>query len=108
MPYEEALAERIRDLLAAEAELTEKKMFGGLAFLLEGRMALAVSGQGGIMVRVGADRADQLVATTKAEPMEMKGRTMHGWLRVGTEHLRTKRQLERWVTLGAEQARAAR
>ncbi len=106
MAYDEDLAERIRDLLFAEPELTEKRMFGGLAFLLDGHMAVAVSGQGGLMVRVERDRTERLIATTKAEPMVMKDRPVKGWVRVSADHLRTRRQLDRWVTMGVERAHA--
>src|SRR5439155_993112 len=78
-------AGRIRDLVGAEPGLTEKKMFGGLAFLLQGNMAVAASGQGGLLVRVDPEESDQLVSTSNARPMEMRGREMHGWLRVDTD-----------------------
>jgi len=108
MAYDHDLAERIRDLLVAEPELTEKKMFGGLAFLLDGRMAVAVSGEGGLMVRVERDQTDRLIATTKAGPMVMKDRPVQGWVRLAAEDVRTRRQLERWVTRGVERAHAER
>jgi hypothetical protein len=75
-------------------------MFGGLAFLIHGNMAIAASGQGGVLVRVDPDQSDRLVATTKARPMEMRGREMSGWLRVASPDVRTKAQLSKWVTLG--------
>jgi TfoX/Sxy family transcriptional regulator of competence genes len=106
MAYDEALADRIRELLADEPRVTERKMFGGLAFLIEGNMAVAASGQGGALVRVDPERSDALVASTNARPMEMRGREMQGWLRVTSEDLRTKRQLAKWVTLGATYARS--
>jgi TfoX/Sxy family transcriptional regulator of competence genes len=104
--YDEALADRIRDLIGPEPRLTEQKMFGGLAFLIGGNMAIAASGQGGALVRVDRAQGDELIATTAAEPMEMRGREMSGWLHVDTEHLRTKRQLEKWVGLGTAYARS--
>jgi TfoX N-terminal domain len=104
--YDEALADRIRDLIGPEPRLTEQKMFGGLAFLIGGNMAIAASGQGGALVRVDPAQGDELIATTAAEPMEMRGREMSGWLHVDTEHLRTKRQLEKWVGLGTAYARS--
>jgi TfoX/Sxy family transcriptional regulator of competence genes len=104
--YDEALANRIRELVGGESTLTEKKMFGGLAFLIGGNMAVGASGQGGILVRVDPAESDTLVATTNARLMEMHGRQMHGWLRVGPEDLRTKRQLAKWVELGATYARS--
>ncbi len=106
MAYDEDLAERIRELVAGKSELTEKKMFGGLAFLVAGNMAVAASGQGGVMVRVGPARSDKLVATTDARVAEMRGRPMRGWLRVAPEHVRTKRQLTKWVELGTSYARS--
>jgi hypothetical protein len=82
MAYDEELADRMRELLGDEADLTEKKMFGGLAFLIGGNMAVAASGQGGVLVRVDRAQSDRLVATTNARLMEMRGRRMQGWLRV--------------------------
>jgi TfoX/Sxy family transcriptional regulator of competence genes len=104
--YDEELAGRIRELVADESGLTEKKMFGGLAFLLGGNMAVAASGQGGLLVRVDPAQSDKLVATTNAYPMEMRGRSMQGWLRVDSEDLRTKRQLAPWVERGTSYARS--
>lgn len=81
-------------------------MFGGLAFLVGGNMAIAASGQGGILVRVGPERSERLVKTTKASVAVMRGRPMPGWLRVGAEDVGTKRQLARWVDLGVDCARS--
>jgi TfoX/Sxy family transcriptional regulator of competence genes len=106
MPYDEELADRIRELVGGEPDLTEKKMFGGLAFLVGGNMAVAASGQGGVLVRVDPAESEALVATTSARPMEMRGRQMQGWLRVDSDDLRTKRQLAKWVELGAAYARS--
>jgi TfoX/Sxy family transcriptional regulator of competence genes len=106
VPYDEKLAARIRDLVAGEPDLTEKRMFGGLAFLVGGNMAVAASGQGGALVRVDPAQSDKLVATTNARLMEMRGRSMQGWLRVDAEDLRTKRQLAKWVELGTAYARS--
>jgi TfoX/Sxy family transcriptional regulator of competence genes len=99
--YDEDLAARIRELLSEQPGVTETRMFGGLAFLVGGNMAIAASGQGGALVRVDPDQADRLLATTSAEPAMMRGRPMQGWLRVGSHDLRTKRRLERWVTSGS-------
>jgi TfoX/Sxy family transcriptional regulator of competence genes len=104
--YDEELADRIRELLGGESGLTERKMFGGLAFLIEGNMAVAASGQGGILVRVDPAQSDSLVGTTNARLMEMRGRQMQGWLRVASEDVRTKRQLAKWVGLGTTYARS--
>jgi TfoX/Sxy family transcriptional regulator of competence genes len=106
MAYDEDLADRIRELLGEEPRLSEMKMFGGLAFLLGGNMAVAASGQGGLLVRADAARFDALTAGGKAEPMVMRGRPMHGWLRVDADQVRTKRQLARWVEVGASFARS--
>ena len=104
--YDEELADRIRDLVVSDSGVTEKKMFGGLAFLLGGNMAVAASGQGGLLIRVDPAQSDKLVAATNAYPMEMRGRSMQGWLRVDPEDLRTKRQLAKWVDLGTTYARS--
>jgi TfoX/Sxy family transcriptional regulator of competence genes len=104
--YDEELAERIRELVAGEGDLTEKTMFGGLAFLIGGNMAVGASGQGGILVRVDPEQSDELVASTKARLMEMRGREMQGWLRVASEDLSTKQELAKWVELGTSYARS--
>jgi TfoX/Sxy family transcriptional regulator of competence genes len=104
--YDEDLAQRIRALVATERGLSEKKMFGGLSFLVGGNMALAASSQGGILVRVGKERSDQLVATTQASVAVLGGRPMPGWLRVGAEDVTTTRRLQKWVDLGIEFARS--
>jgi TfoX/Sxy family transcriptional regulator of competence genes len=104
--YDERLAERIRELLPDDADVAEMRMFGGLAFLVGGNMAVAVSGQGGVMVRVDPRDSDRLVATSNARLVEMRGRPMQGWLRVDTEDVRTKRQLARWVNVGTTYARS--
>jgi TfoX/Sxy family transcriptional regulator of competence genes len=104
--YDEALAERIRELVAGEPNLTEKKMFGGLAFLVGGNMAIAASGQGGVLVRCDPAQSDDLVAKTDARPFEMRGREMQGWLRVDDADVRTKRQLDKWVKIGTAYARS--
>jgi hypothetical protein len=106
MAYDEELADRIRDLVAGETDLTEQKMFGGLAFLVGGNMAVAASGQGGLLVRVDRAESDTLVATTNARLMEMRGRQMRGWLRVDPEDVRTGQELARWVGLGTTYARS--
>jgi TfoX/Sxy family transcriptional regulator of competence genes len=106
MAYDEDLASRIRELLDGESDVTEMKMFGGLAFLIRGNMAVAASGQGGALVRVDPAASEEILATTNARLMEMRGRTMQGWLRVDPEDVRTKRQLAKWVKLGATFARS--
>jgi TfoX/Sxy family transcriptional regulator of competence genes len=104
--YDEELAERLRELLDGEPRVTEKKMFGGLAFLIGGNMAISASGQGGVLVRADPRESDQLVERSNAELAVMRGRPMEGWLRVAPEHLRTKRQLAKWAHLGAAYARS--
>ncbi len=106
MAYDEALADRIREMVGGEPLLTEQKMFGGLAFLIGGNMAVGASGQDGLLVRVDPTEFDELVATTAARPMEMRGRSMKGWLRVDSDDARTREQLARWVDLGTSYARS--
>jgi TfoX/Sxy family transcriptional regulator of competence genes len=106
MAYDEALAGRIRELLAGERGLSEKKMFGGLSFLINGNMSVAASGQGGLLVRVDPDESDELVQKPGVALMEMGGRSMQGWLRVDSDAVRTKRQLEAWVKRGVGLARS--
>jgi len=104
--YDEDLANRIRELLATEAGVIEKRMFGGLAFLIGGYMSVTVSGRGGLLLRCDPEETEALLAKPHAGPFEMRGRMMDGWLRVDAEGVRTKRQLERWVTRGASYARS--
>jgi TfoX/Sxy family transcriptional regulator of competence genes len=106
MAFDEDLAERMRDLLAGEPDLTEKTMFGGLAFLIGGNMAVAASGQGGVLVRVDPAESDRLVAKTSARPMEMRGKEMHGWLRVDSDDVGTEHELAAWVEIGTSYARS--
>jgi hypothetical protein len=106
MAYDEELAARIRELLGDEPGLTEQKMFGGLAFLIGGNMAVAASGQGGVLVRADPEKSDELVSTTSADLMEMRGRRMAGWLRVASEDVQTKDELARWVDIGRTYARS--
>jgi TfoX/Sxy family transcriptional regulator of competence genes len=104
--YDEDLADRIRELVGGEDHVTEKRMFGGLAFLVGGNMAITASGKGGVLVRVDPDQAEKLLATSAAHPAVMGGRRMRGWLRVDAADVRTKRQLERWVKIGTRCARS--
>lgn len=106
MAYDEELAGRIRELVAGEPSSSEKTMFGGLAFLVGGNMAVAASGQGGLLVRVDPAESDALVAGSNARPMEMRGREMAGWLRVDAEDVRTDAELAEWVRLGTGYARS--
>ena len=106
MAYDEDLANRIRELIAAEDGLTEKKMFGGLAFLIDGNMSVAASGQGGLMVRVDPEETDALLGKPHARPFEMRGREMQGWLRVDADGVETRRELEPWVRRGVDYVRS--
>ena len=105
MPYEEKLAERVRELLAVEEGIAEKKMFGGLAFLLNGNMAVAASGRGGLLVRVDPADSEALTSLPHARLMEMRGRAMAGWVTVGSEALESKRELSDWVSRGVAYAK---
>lgn len=104
MAYDEQLAERIRELITSDHQVTEQKMFGGLGFMIGGNMAVAASNQGGMLVRVDPGESDDLVASTAAELMEMGGRSMKGWLHVRDEDLRTDADLSTWVSRGASYA----
>ncbi|CAN5571388.1 TfoX/Sxy family protein [soil metagenome] len=106
MAYDEDLAHRIRELIAAEPDVTERQMFGGLAFLVAGNMSVAASGQGGLMVRVEPNETDALVAKPHAQTFEMRGRAMQGWVRVDAQGVQTKRQLAPWVRRGVAYARS--
>ena len=106
MAYDEVLAARIREIVGDQPDLTEKKMFGGLAFLIGGNMAVAASGQGGVLVHVDPEESDELVATTPATLMEMRGRSMRGWLRVASDDVETESALAEWVERGAGYARS--
>jgi hypothetical protein len=106
MAYDEDLANRLRELLADEDGVVEKKMFGGLGFLIGGHMAVAASGQGGLLARVAPEDTDALLAEEHVRPMEMRGRQMEGWLRVDDEGVRATRQLEPWVRRGVAYARS--
>jgi TfoX/Sxy family transcriptional regulator of competence genes len=104
--YDEDLAVRVRDLLAEEPEVEEKRMFGGLAFLLGGNMAVAVSGKGGLMVRVDPDETETLLAEPGAVPFEMRGRPLDGWLRVDGDALADDGVLRSWVDRGTAYAKS--
>jgi TfoX/Sxy family transcriptional regulator of competence genes len=106
MAYDEDLANRLRELVLAQDGVTEKKMFGGLAFLINGNMSVSASGQGGLLLRVEPGQTRELLNKPHAHPFEMRGRVMEGWMRVDAEGLRTKRQLERWVAHGVGYARS--
>ena len=104
--YDTELADRIRFLIGTGPGVTEKKMFGGLAFLVGGNMAISASGQGGVLVRVDPADSGALIATANATLAVMGGRTMHGWLRVSSEDLEADEQLTEWVTRAVAYARS--
>ena len=104
--YDEELAGRIRALIGDDPAVSERKMFGGLAFLIGGNMAIGASGQGGILVRADPDESDTLMAATTARPMEMRGREMRGWLRIEADDVGTDAELSKWVDVGSTYARS--
>src|SRR5947208_16387252 len=106
MAYDEELAARVRALVHAEEGLTEMRMFGGVAFLVNGNMAVSASGQGGLLLRVDPDETAALLKKPHAAPFVMRGRSMEGWMRIDPEGVRTKRQLEPWVKRGVAYARS--
>jgi TfoX/Sxy family transcriptional regulator of competence genes len=103
--YDEDLANRLREQLAAEEDVSEKAMFGGLAFLVNGHMAVSASGQGGLMVRIDPADTDDALSRPHAQLVEMRGREMPGWIRVAGEGVKTKRELSAWVRRGVGFAR---
>ncbi len=105
MAYDEALAHRLRELLASEDAVTERRMFGGLSFLINGNMSVSASSRGGLLVRIDPDATDDALARPHVSLMEMGGRTMRGWLRVAPEGIATKRALQFWVRRSVTYAR---
>ena len=106
MAYDEDLANRIREVLAQRRGVDERPMFGGLAFLIGGHMAVAASGKGGLMVRVAPDDTENLLKRAKVSPMVMAGRETRGWVRVDASGVKTQRQLTSWITRGVDYARS--
>ena len=106
MAFDEDLANRIRELISGAPDLREQRMFGGLAFLIGGRMSVAASGGGGLMVRVPHEDTASLLTRAHVHPFEMRGRELNGWLRVDDDGVRTKRQLQSWVDRGVAFARS--
>jgi hypothetical protein len=106
MPFDAALAERIRSVVGGEDGLTEKRMFGGLAFLVDGSLAVSASSKGGLLVRVDPEQTESLVREPHARRFEMRGREMDGWLIVDTAALQTDEALRRWVARGVGFARS--
>ncbi len=106
MAHDEELANRVRELVLIEPGLSEKRMFGGLAFLVDGHMAVSVSGQGGLLLRVDPQETAALLEQPHAQPFQMRGRTMSGWLRIEPEGVQDLERLEAWVARGIDYARS--
>lgn len=106
MAYDDELAERLRDKLIGEADYSEKRMFGGLAFLLDGRMVLAANSQNGLMLRIDPRRSDELLADPRTGLMEMRGRELNGWLRITVDGTVPDVDLTRWVDLAVAYTRS--
>jgi hypothetical protein len=100
MAYDEETANRIRELVQAEKGLSEMRMFGGLAFLINGNMAVAASGQGGLLLRCDPAQTDTLITEEHVGRFEMRGKQMDGWLRVDPPAIKTDKGLRRWVQVG--------
>jgi TfoX/Sxy family transcriptional regulator of competence genes len=105
MAYDEAFSARVRDVLAGEEGITEKRMFGGLAFLVHGHLAVSASGRGGLLVRADPAEVDSLLDFPGVSRFEMRGRPMTGWLHVETDTVADDPALERWVRVGVGYAR---
>jgi TfoX/Sxy family transcriptional regulator of competence genes len=103
--YDEQLADRIRVLVDTEPGVTEKRMFGGLAFLINGNMSVSASGQGGLLLRVDPEQTDALLDEPHAQPFVMRGRAMDGWLRVDPAGTEADADLRKWVSRGVAYAR---
>src|SRR5438067_10633183 len=106
MAYDEELANRIRELIASEDGYTEQKMFGGLGFMIDGHMAVGVSGEGGLMIHCSRRRPRLSSRQARCGPFEMRGRELKGWLRVDAESVSTERALEPWAMQSVAFARA--
>jgi hypothetical protein len=103
--YDEDLVNRIRELIAAEPDVSEQTVFGGLVFLVGGKTSVAAGGHGSLVVRVDPEETDVLLAKPHVRPFEMGGREVEGRLRIDAEGVRTNRQLEHWVRLAVAYAR---
>ena len=106
MAYDRDLADRVRALLSSAPDVTERRMFGGLAFLVGGHLAVSVAGQGDLLLRVARSQRDRLLQDARARPFEMQGRMMAGWLQVLAADDLSEDELGRWVGLGVTEARA--
>jgi TfoX/Sxy family transcriptional regulator of competence genes len=106
MAYDEELADRLREIVQGEPGVSEKRMFGGLAFLINGNMAVSASGQGGLLLRVDPAETESLVTEPRVRRFEMRGREMDGWLRIDVPAIETDSELRRWVAHGVAYARS--
>lgn len=106
MAYDEQLAERLREAVAGEPGIIEKRMFGGVAFLADGNLAVAASSQGGLMLRCDAGESPALLEEAGVSRVEMRGREMDGWLRVDSEAVAGEAELQRWLAIGIARARS--
>ncbi|HEX2893427.1 MAG TPA: TfoX/Sxy family protein [Marmoricola sp.] len=106
MAYDEQLAERLREAVAGEPGITEKRMFGGVAFLADGNLAVAASSQGGLMLRCDSGQSTALLEEAGVTRVEMRGREMDGWLRVESEAVVGEAELQRWLAIGIARARS--
>ena len=100
MAYDTELADRIREIVATETGLSERRMFGGLAFLVHGHMAVAASREGGLLLRVDPARTEALLTEPHTRPFQMRGREMDGWLRVEPEAVEADADLRTWIGYG--------
>lgn len=106
MAYDVELADRLRELLAGESGVVEKRMFGGLAFMVDGHMAVNASSQGGLLLRVDPALTETLIVDPRASRFVMRGREMDGWLRVDIDACATDDELNRWIEHGVRYARS--
>ncbi len=106
MAYDEVLADRVRAEVLPDDGVTERKMFGGLAFLVHGHLAVGASGQGGLLLRVDPRETESLVAEPGVGRFEMRGRAMDGWLRLSPSAVASDDELQRWVRIGMTYARS--
>ncbi len=104
MAYDESVADRLRGHLEGQPGLSEKKMFGGLAFLVSGHMAVAAVSQGGLLLRCDPAETDTLVGEPGVERFEMRGKKMNGWLAIDPSAIETEPALERWIAVGVDYA----
>jgi TfoX/Sxy family transcriptional regulator of competence genes len=102
MAYDEKTAERVRKQLAGRKAVTEKPLMGGVCFMLNGNMCCAVSGRGGLLVRVGPDAHEKMLQEPHTEPMEMRDRVMKGYVRVAPDGYRSEAALKKWLTRGVD------